>query len=326
MQANGSVEPLRITTAALPPAQRLEHFREIFGRRLFRIEMEPEPGTEFDVDVTLQALPGLRISTGSHSAMRNRLTSELIDSDDLVLVILQSGLGTAKQRGREETFGGGQAIVTANDEPGIGTTHSRVQLTNLRFARKRLAPQLADAGASVLRPLSRDNQALRLLTSYLRIVGGELGRSSVSLQQAAADHVHDLVALALGATRDAAEIARGRGVRVARLRAIKADTMAHVATSWLSIDALAARHGVSPRYIRSLFQSEETTFTDFVLNQRLARAHALLTDPRLGTRLISTIAFEAGFGDLSYFNHRFRQRYGATPSDIRAAARLEGSW
>ena len=288
--------------------------------------MEPEPGTDFEADIMLQALPGLRISTGSHSPMRNRLTSELIDSDDLTLVILRSGLATAKQRGREETISDGQAIVTANDEPATGIGHSRVQLTNLRFARKRLGPHLADADASVLRPLSSDNQALRLLSSYLQIVGGELGRSTAGLQQAAADHVHDLVALALGASRDAAEIARGRGVRVARLHAIKADTVAHVAASWLSIDALAARHGVSPRYIRSLFQTEETTFTDFVLAQRLARAHAHLTDPRLGARLISTIAFEAGFGDLSYFNHRFRQRYGATPSDIRAAARLEGGW
>jgi AraC-like DNA-binding protein len=325
VQANGSVEPLRITTAALPPAQRLEHFREIYARGLFRFEMEPEPDTEFDVDVTLQVLPGLRISTGTHSAMRNRLTSELIDSDDLVLVILHSGLAMAKQRGREEVFRDGQAIVTTNDEP-ARAEHSLIQVTNLRFARNRLSPQLADADASVLRPLSRDNQALRLLASYLRIVNGELGRSDVSLQQAAGDHVHDLVALALGATRDAAEIARGRGVRVARLHAIKADAVANVAANWLSIDALAARHGVSPRYIRSLFQGEETTFTDFVLSQRLARAHARLTDPRLGARLISTIAFEAGFGDLSYFNHRFRQRYGATPSDIRAAARIEGRW
>lgn len=288
--------------------------------------MEPEPGTDFDVDITLQALPGLRISSGSHSAMRNRLTSELIDSDDLTLVILESGLATARQRGREATIGDGQAVVTANDQPATGTGHSRVRLTNLRFARNRLSAQLADADAIVLRPLSRDNQALRLLTSYLRIVSGELWRSAPNLQQSAADHVHDLVALALGATRDAAEIAKGRGVRAARIQAIKADTVAHIAANWLSIDKLAARHGVSPRYIRSLFHGEQTTFTDFVLNQRLERAHALLVDPRLGKRLISTIAFEAGFGDLSYFNHRFRQRYGATPSDIRAASRLEGGW
>jgi AraC-like DNA-binding protein len=32
---------------------------------------------------------------------------------------------------------------------------------------------------------------------------------------------------------------------------------------------------------------------------------------------ITAIAFDAGFGDLSYFNRTFRRRYGATPSDIR---------
>ncbi|MDH2348944.1 AraC family transcriptional regulator [Bradyrhizobium sp. SSUT18] len=315
------MDTLRIATGVLPAAQRLEAFREIFGRKLLKIEIEPERGTEFDVDMTLQALPGLGTASGSLSPMRNRLTRELIDNDDLVFVILQEGVGTAGQLGRQATISNGQAILTANDEPGSFAGHTPTQLINLRFERKRLAPQLADADAFLLRPMSVNNPALRLLTSYLRIVGSELTRSSPILQRSAADHIHDLAALALGATRDAAETATGRGVRIARLHAIKADAVANAASSWLSLDAIAARHGLSPRYIRSLFQSEETTFTDFVLSQRLARAHALLVDPRYGDRLISAIAFEAGFGDLSYFNHRFRRRYGATPSDVRAAAR-----
>jgi AraC-like DNA-binding protein len=316
------MDSLRIDTETLLPAQRLEVFRETFGRRLLKIEIEPEPGMDFHVDMTLQALPGLGIASGSLSPMQNRLTSELIDNDDLVLVIMEGGLGTARQLGREETIGNGQAILTRNDEVGSFSGHSRTQLINLRFERKRLSPQLADADP-IIRPLSANNPALRLLTSYLHLVTGELGRSQPALQRATADHIHDLVALALGATRDAAEIAKGRGLRLARLHAIKADTVANVTSRWLSIDALAARHGVSPRYVRSLFQSEETTFTDFVLSQRLARAHALLIDPTHRDRQIGTIAFEAGFGDLSYFNHRFRRRYGATPSDIRAAARRD---
>jgi AraC-like DNA-binding protein len=312
---------LRISTAFLPPAQRVEAWREMFGRKILKIEIEPEPGVDFEADMTLQSLPGLGIGAGAISATRNRLTVGLIDNDDLVFVLLRAGSATALQSGKEETIRDGQAIVTNNGAPACFTGHTPAQVTNLRFERKNLAPLLADADAGVLRPMARDNQALRLLTSYVTIISAEAKQPPADLQRIAVAHIHDLAALALGATRDASEIAKGRGVRIARLHAIKADVIANIASNLLSVDVLAARHGVSPRYIRSLFQSEETTFTDFVLNQRLTRAHALLTDFRLGARSISAIAFEAGFDDLSYFNRRFRRRYGATPSDVRAAAR-----
>ncbi|PDT76303.1 helix-turn-helix domain-containing protein [Bradyrhizobium sp. C9] len=58
-----------------------------------------------------------------------------------------------------------------------------------------------------------------------------------------------------------------------------------------------------------------------MLDTRLTSAHRLLTDRLWDERSISSIAFEAGFGDLPCFNRTFRRRYGATPSEIRAAAR-----
>jgi AraC-like DNA-binding protein len=81
------------------------------------------------------------------------------------------------------------------------------------------------------------------------------------------------------------------------------------------------RHGCTPRFIQRLFESEGTSLTDYVLTQRLASSRRMLADPRRDGEKISTIALDAGFGDLSYFNRVFRQRYGDTPSAIRAFAR-----
>ena len=47
----------------------------------------------------------------------------------------------------------------------------------------------------------------------------------------------------------------------------------------------------------------------------------LLTDLRLVGRSIASIAFDAGFSDLSHFNRMFRRRYNATPTEVRAAER-----
>jgi len=47
----------------------------------------------------------------------------------------------------------------------------------------------------------------------------------------------------------------------------------------------------------------------------------MLSDPRFLNLTITWIAFDVGFGNLSYFNRLFRRRYGATPSDVRANGR-----
>lgn len=62
------------------------------------------------------------------------------------------------------------------------------------------------------------------------------------------------------------------------------------------------------------------TYSRYVLDQRLALAYRRLRHPRLAARTISSIASDAGLGDLSYFNRTFRRRYSITPSDARRQA------
>jgi AraC-like DNA-binding protein len=143
------------------------------------------------------------------------------------------------------------------------------------------------------------------------------------VQSLISSHLQDLAVLAIGATRDAEMIASHRGIPAARLRAIKADIVRNFADRDLSIDAVALRNGITPRYVSMLLESDATTFSEFVLTQRLHRAHQMLTDQRWSDRTVSSVAFEAGFGDLSYFNRAFRRRYGATPSDVRRKALSE---
>lgn len=140
------------------------------------------------------------------------------------------------------------------------------------------------------------------------------------LERLVATHIHDLIAATIYATRDGREIAEGRGIRAARLRAIMADITANVGNCDLTVAAVARRQCVTPRYVHKLFEGEGLTFSTFVLGRRLSRAHRMLSDQRLGDRSISSVAFDVGFGDISYFNRAFRRRYNATPSEIRNSA------
>jgi AraC-like DNA-binding protein len=70
-----------------------------------------------------------------------------------------------------------------------------------------------------------------------------------------------------------------------------------------------------------LFEREGTTFSQYVMAQRLAGAHRMLGEAGCAGLTITAIAMEAGFSDLSHFNRAFRRVYGASPSEVRAAAR-----
>jgi AraC-like DNA-binding protein len=155
---------------------------------------------------------------------------------------------------------------------------------------------------------------------YIGMIKEDGAVDAPELRQLAIAHVHDLVALAVGATRDAAFVAQGRGVRAARLHAVKSDITGNLSRGDLTIGAVALRHDISPRYVQMLFESEGTTFSDFVRRQRLGRARAMLNDSRRADLTISQIAYEAGFGDLSHFNRAFRKLYHVSPSEARVAS------
>lgn len=171
--------------------------------------------------------------------------------------------------------------------------------------------------AAVLRSIPRGTGMLNLLRGYADALFDDPVLRAPDVRQLLVTQLCDLVAVTLGATRDAAAAAEGRGIRAARLRAIKTDIEASLAEGDLSPVSVARRQNVLDSYIRKLFEGEQTSFSEFVLLRRLLRAHRPLVDPRRANQGIASTAFEAGFGDLSYFNRAFKRFYGATPSEIR---------
>jgi AraC-like DNA-binding protein len=121
---------------------------------------------------------------------------------------------------------------------------------------------------------------LRLLRPYVTAWRETFDMIDPAVCRLAATHVHDLMAMALGATRGAAAVANGRGMRAARLNAVKADIAANLTARDLSVSAVALRQRVTPHYIHLLFEGEGTTFAQFVLGERLAHARRMLLDPR----------------------------------------------
>lgn len=314
--------PLRISTDGFPVRQRLNMWREIFGRNVTHVDIDPVGDGPFHASATFQSLPGVGLASGTRSAACYRITERhLVDArDGFGLTVLTSGAATTQQLGREVTMGPGSAIVTSGTDPSTSTMHKPGSVVTIALPRPQIAALIPDLGAIYATHIPAENEALRLLLRYIETLhrGEPLGTLAVA--EATARHIVDLAALTLGAKADAAEEARQRGLAAARLEAIKAEVRDQLVSRELSVTAVAARFGVSTRYLHKLFEREGMSFSEFVVSRRLARALQMLTDARSASLTISAIAFDCGFSDLSYFYRRFRRAYGATPSELRQAA------
>ncbi len=78
---------------------------------------------------------------------------------------------------------------------------------------------------------------------------------------------------------------------------------------------VAARAGISLRYLQKLFTQRGSTCSEFIYSFRLDyAAHLLQRQSALGaSRAFREIAYASGFRDYSHFARKFRQRFGHAP-------------
>lgn len=314
-----------LSTLELPEIDRVPFWREFFVRKVLLADIQHLADTPLHAEVKLVAWPGMQ--TGWFdipTTMRcSRTPAQAADgADGVSFFIKQTGVWTMSQRQRYVSLGDGDAVGALSCEPSDKSV-SHLKFVRVFVPRAALEPLVDDLESLMLHAIPASNDALSLLRGYLSHLQTESSRMSPELRALSGKHIVDLVAMALGATQDGAATAATGGMRAARLHATKTDIIDNLADVELSIAEVAQRQRVTPRYIHLLFETEGVTFSEFVLRQRLSLAHQILTDKRCVSRTISSVAYSVGFGDLSYFNRTFRQRFKATPTDVRQRAIYE---
>ena len=314
-----TIGAIRISTDEFPERERLPLWREIFGRNMVHVDIEPLDDRPFRASATFLALPGLGVAFGSHSDARyvHGKQSVARAGDQVVLALVTRGLGHASQLNREVWTHPGNAVMLSATEPTTGTLRGEGASLVMKFPRSAVETLVSDLGSALVRPIDAANEALRLLIGYLRVLlDGQL-LTNKDLARAFATHVLDLAALAIGACGEGREIAGSRGLRAARLDSVLRLIRAEYSDPEISSELVAARLRISTRYLHKLLQETGTSFAERVQELRLERAFSLLSGETRAARKVHVAAYDAGFSDLSHFNRLFRRKYGLTPTAAR---------
>ena len=316
--ADLAVSTQRFSTDNWPEHERRSAATDFYAS-LSRQDLAPLPDQPLLFRGTIRHLPQLRFVSASSMGLVSRRRAEHISSEDILVTVMLDGERLLEHGDQQFVVRSGEAVVSNDAKTSVTAIPSSNSYISLRIPAKAVSRRLC-ALSHRTQIIRADNAVLHLLRAYLRSLDDV---ETPAVQQLAASHVRDLVAMMMSATPDGAQGTEARGARAARLHAVKEDIARSLEYGDVSVGAVAARHRVTPRYVQKLFESDGTTFSEYVLEQRLARVHRALSDPSRAGEKITGIAFAAGFGDLSHFYRAFRRRYGALPTDVRASARRD---
>lgn len=307
--------------AGEPAGRSYEMWREELCRGFCRMDVEPTERDRIDCQTVYTTISSVSLARPSGLSGRFMRTREVLSDghDDLLLFSAVRGPVQVTQGQQSIELAQGQMCLAEMNEFCAVALRDGNEFTTARIPRRfvlQLSPRAED---KLCQPLGHDPALQTMIDQYTRLCMDVAPSLDAIGQQRAAQHLVDLTALLLGASAEQAELINRRGYADSRFDMIKADVLRNLHRHDLTIELVARAHGLSPRQAQRFFAHFGTTFTEFLLAERLSLAHRLLRDPRFSHRKISDVAYSAGFSDLSYFNREFRKRFGMTPTAIRGA-------
>jgi AraC-like DNA-binding protein len=313
-------KPNRITfnTDVLPERDRFPAFCEDMYRHIIGADIVQLGTTPFRGALDIRCAGEVKIADiATTSADMIRDSTHISDGEDSVVVLLwQQGLASSMQGQYENKIEACDGFIIDNSK--VAKIHVREpsRFIALTIPRNRLIG-LRPAIDRQLGKRLNDDLSIRLLKTYLK---GILAQDfdSHPAAQLFGSHLVDLTTLALAGEDHTRELDGPDGVRAARLLAILQTISTLSADPMLNAATIAARLGITPRYVHLLLERSGQTFTRHVLQKRLENAAKLLGGDERQNRKIADIALEVGFTDLSHFNRAFRRHFGDTPSGVRA--------
>lgn len=309
--------------ASLDDQGKFDAWLAFYGGFYTTLEIKRAEHRPFFVRFAAAQVAGIRLGRieGSFSRVARTATAmETAENNDyLIAMNIASSPLFYSQAGRDVTLEAGSAVLCTNAEPGVVEAMDAISWMFVGLPEQALRKSCPGAVDLIGRTFDPANPSLRQLDRYVSML---LAVDDIPDEPALTAHIesslHDLVTLACDFEREMAPITRMGEARGAQFRSILAEIKASFPHPEFSVNDVCRKLNLSARYLQALLTESGENFTERVMELRLQKSRGLLERAASQHMKISDIAYTSGFSDPSYFNRRFKVRFGLAPGEWRA--------
>lgn len=305
------------TTAALAPKDRFDAFRNLMACVHHSVSFSAPDCQPFWCEMKIRPVRDLVVFRAQSAPLVTTVTPTSTQGEEILTVQVCAGGQVASEQRNHVTVSGGAGFVSPSTVAGQLSYTSHTVVNALVVPRNVLKPLVRDVWPDACADVTAA-PAFRLLRGWLTSALELDAPIPHEITGLFSQTAIDLLALTLGVLGDERELVLGRGVPHALRQEILRRIKQKATCPGLSAKVIGHSLGITGRYVHRLLMETGKTFTEHMLEERLKRAHEMLSERAVHATRVTDIATAAGFTDISYFNRTFRRRFGETPSATRA--------
>lgn len=294
----------------------LEACRSMFGSFEF-VDIEPKG---FQAAVNLLTIGNLTIShyVGAPHAMIRTKAHIRSSDNDFYLVILPSERTFRMEHGRYCRSSPGGISLMDNTQPFVGGHPEGLDIINVFIPRTVLERAVGPVRSLTGLTIDATQTSFPIITSYLSTLIKHGATLDPERQTRMAAVAVELIAAGFSEKlqTDPPRSLSGAAI-VSRAQAFIAD---HIGVEGLSINDVAAGLNISVRRLQEVASAENIALMDWMWERRIQLARAKLADPAHIAMPVGLIAYQCGFASQAHFSRRFKERFGQTPTEYKAAS------
>ncbi len=316
---------LDVSAAAVSCRDRFEWFCDTVSSDLMPVSLRTRHTDDFQAKITDLDLGAVRLSRFTFSPVLSRRTSAHLrrgDPGQYQLALVTRGSFRISQGGRESVIARDLVLTDTScpvENEGAGID-GQVEAVVLQIPRSALPLRPERVDSLLARRIPADSGTPAVLGDFLSTLIAQApscrrselaGLGSIALDLATA-----CLAQQLGSPHQAPAEARAQEMTRRVMRFIDNN----LGDPDLTPQTVADRHNISLRCLYGLFRDQPVSVAARIRQGRLERARADLARPESSRQPVQTIAFRWGFSSATAFSRAFRDAYGITPTEHRAAA------
>jgi len=307
-----------------PLSSNFDYWREVVSDEYVQLECHPQPGQDV-ADFNAKLRGGIGFSDVSFSevvskpqiAKRTQRQVSKASEDDFLISFQVENQCRVRQYGREALLVPGSFALYSSTTPYTLSFKEDFHQFVIQMPRDVLARHLIEPEKYSAITMNANSGLGLVLKDFIFSLAAELSAEEVSPSDVLSENLVSLIALSFSSTVVQSGLIDTGCAKEILVRRIRNFVESNIFSPGLNNTRIAESQGISVRYLNKLFQDQEESIHEMIVNKRLATANELLTAVNDKKLTIESVAYRVGFSDASHFSRAFKTRYGICPSSVR---------